>query len=440
MFRFKLLTILFVVLSLACNISVLQAKLIEKSSKKMPSWIGKNFEEKKKLFFSGSSTQSVFDKARQSAINDALTQVTKSLDLTMSINTQHIISDTGIFLDERTKTKTREVRLLDTKLKDIYFEKYEDKGKYYYTVHALVEYNKKDYEEEKARLAKEYEQLRQNVANRYTKAKQLISNNYFLQALPELFEALEIIYIYGVHQALEPEITSIIDDILEDISFKNTFSLTENHSGIKADIVAYFNKTKEVCSKYCFTVKSLNNFSIESITADEEGKIDYSFNKVSYLKKSNYKLDLNLQKTFNLDEDFIKNYSFRKVSDELNFLGNNKKIALNISSNKNKNELTKILSTSLIQNGFVVVTNNSDYILNLKFNFVEIAKTELKRLQSDDTLLFISKANIIADLVSADEKNQINSISAEEKGFGKTENQSYFDLLQKVSTVIVNSL
>ena len=98
---------------------MLQAKLIEKSSKKTPDWIGKNFEDKKKLYFSGSSTQSAFDKARQLAINDALTQVTQSLDLTMSVNTQHIISDTGIFLDERTKTKTRAVRLLDTKIKDI---------------------------------------------------------------------------------------------------------------------------------------------------------------------------------------------------------------------------------------------------------------------------------------------------------------------------------
>ncbi len=440
MFRFKFLTILFVVLSLACNISILQAKLIEKSSKKTPNWIGKNFEEKKKLFFSGSSTQSVFDKARQSAINDALTQVTQSLDLTMSINTQHIISDTGIFLDERTKTKTRDVRLLDTKIKDIYYEKYEEKGKYLYTVHALVEYNKKDYEEEKARLAKEYEQLRQTVANRLTKANQLINNNLYLNALPELFESLKIIYVYGINQTLEHEILAKINDILDDISFKNNFSITQTHSGIKANISAYFDKTNEVCSKYVFTLKSLNGFSIETIYANEEGKIDYSFNKVSCLKKSNYKLELNLQTTFNLDEDFLTNYSFRSVSDDLNFLGDKKKISLNVSANKNKEELIKILSTSLIQNGFVVVKNNSDYILNLNFNFIETDKTEIKKLQSEDTLLFISKANIIAELVSAENNTQINSVSSEARGFGKTENQSYFDLFQKVSTTVINSL
>ncbi len=440
MFRFKFITTLFVVLSLACNISVLQAKLIEKSSKKTPDWIGKNFEDKKKLYFSGASTQSSFDKARQLAINDALTQVTQSLDLTMSVNTQHIISDTGIFLDEKTKTKTRAVRLLDTKIKDIYYEKYEENGKYHYSVHALVEYNKKDYDEEKARLANEYAQLKQNVVNRYAKAKQLIVCNNVLQALPELMEALRIIYVYGVNQPLEQEIVALINDVLDDISFKNSFSISDEHSGIKTDIVAYFDKTKEVCSKYIFTLKSLNGFSIETIPANEEGKIDYSFNKVSYLKKSNYKLDLNLQKTFNLEEDFLKNYSFKTVSDELNFLGNKKKISLNISSNKNKNELAKILSTSLVQNGFVIVNNNADYILNLNFNFVEIAKTELKKLQSDDTLLFISKANIVADLVSSSNNTQINSVSTEARGFGKTENQSYFDLLQKVSTSVINSL
>ena len=62
MFKFKFITILLVVLSLACNVSVLQAKLIEKSSKKTPDWIGKNFEDKKNLYFSGSSTQSVLIK------------------------------------------------------------------------------------------------------------------------------------------------------------------------------------------------------------------------------------------------------------------------------------------------------------------------------------------------------------------------------------------
>ncbi|MCR4663683.1 MAG: LPP20 family lipoprotein, partial [Endomicrobiaceae bacterium] len=277
MFKFKFITILFIVLSLACNISVLQAKLVERSSKKMPNWIGKNFEDKKKLYFSGSSTQSAFDKARQAAINDALTQVTQSLDLTMSVNTNRLISDTGIFLDERTKTKTREVRLLDTKIKDVYYEKYEEKGKYLYTVHALVEYNKKDYEEEKARLAKEYAQLKQNVANRYTKAKQLINTNNMLQALPELFEALKIIYIYGVNQTLEQEIAAVINDILDDISFKNSFNISDNHSGVKAEISAYFDKTNEVCSKYVFNLKSLNGFSIETISANDEGIIDYSF-------------------------------------------------------------------------------------------------------------------------------------------------------------------
>jgi len=440
MFKLRFITILFVVLSLACNVSLLQAKLIEKSSRKTPDWIGKNFEDKKNLYFSGSSTQSVFDKARQFAINDALTQVTQSLDLTMSVNTQHIISDTGIFLDERTKTKTREVRLLDTKIKDIYYEKNEENGKCVYTVHALVEYNKKDYEEEKARLAKEYVQLKQAVVNGYTKAKQLINSGNKLEALPELFESLKIIYIYGVNQTAEHEIVAVINDILDDISFKNIFSVAEEHSGIKANITAYFDKTNEVCSKYIFTLKSLNGFSIETVSTNEDGKIDYSFNKVSYLKKSNYKLILDLYKTFNLEEDFCKNYSFRTVSDDLNFLGDKKKISLNVSANKNKEELIKILSTSLIQNGFVIAKNKADYILDLNFNFVETAKTELKQMQSKDTLLFISKANITSDLISAENKTQINSTSSEVRGFGKTENQSYYDLFQKVSNTIINSL
>ena len=177
MFKLKFEVFIFIVMSLACNISLLQAKLVDKSSKKMPSWIGQNSEDKKKLYFSGSSTQETFDKARQFAINDALTQVIQSLDLTMSVNTNRIISDTGIYLDEKTKSKTRDVKLLDTKLKDIYFEKNENASKTFYTVHVLIEYNKKNYEEERTRLKKEYEELKQNLANRYKKAKKLNSNN-----------------------------------------------------------------------------------------------------------------------------------------------------------------------------------------------------------------------------------------------------------------------
>lgn len=440
MFKLKFITFILIVLSLACNISVLQAKLVDRSSRKMPSWVGQNSEDKKKLYFSGSSTQDTFDKARQLAINDALTQVVQSLDLTISVNTNRIITDTGIYLDERTKSKTREVRLLDTKLKSVYFEKYDDAGKISYTVHALIEYNKKDYEEEKARLAKEYEQLKQNLANKYTKARQLISENLLVQALPELIESLKIIYTYGINQTLEPEIVLQINNVLGYISFKNSFSSNENHSGIKSDIFVYFDKTSETCPKYSFIVKTINNFSIENVCTNDDGKIEYSFNKVSYLKKSNYKLEFDLKTTFNLDDDFMKNYSFRNVSDELNFLGDKRKILLNISADKNKDELVKIIVSSLVQNGFVVVENNADYILNLKFNFVEYTKTELKKLQSMDSELFISKANIVAELVSYDNKTQINSISSEEKGFGKSENQSYFDLLQKVSTSITNSL
>ncbi|MBQ3834360.1 MAG: hypothetical protein II816_02440, partial [Elusimicrobia bacterium] len=208
MLKIKFFTVLLIIISLACNASVLQAKLVERSSKKMPTWIGKNSEDKKYLYFAGSAVDEKFDKARQLAINDALTQAVESLDLTMSVNTEKIITETGSFIDSRTKTKTSKVRVLNTKVKDVYFEKYNDGGKKSYTVHALVEYNKKDYEAEKARLAKEYEQLKQNLTNRYAKANEYISKNLYSDALPELFESLSLIYNYGINQTLEPEIVA----------------------------------------------------------------------------------------------------------------------------------------------------------------------------------------------------------------------------------------
>ncbi len=440
MIKLKFVSFLLIVLSLACNISVLQAKLVDRSSGKMPSWIGHNSEDKKKLYFSGSSTQETFDKARQFAINDALTQVIQSLDLTMSVNTNRIISDTGVYLDEKTKSKTRDVKLLDTKLKDIYFEKYENSGKISYTIHALIEYNKKDYEEEKARLKKEYDTLKQNLVNRYTKAKHLTDNNLLYQALPELIESLKIIYNYGINQTLESEILAHINDILGYISFKNSFSSTQNHSGIKSDILAYYSKTNEACKKYTFAVKTIDNFLIETIYGNDEGKLEYSFNKVSYLKKSNYKLEFDLKITFNLDEEFYKNYSFKTVSDELNFLGDKRKIAVKITANKNKDDLIKTITANLVQNGFVVVEKNADYILDIKFNFIDSNKTEVKNLQSSDTTLFISNANVVAELLSFDTKTQISSFSGQEKGFGKTQIKSYYDLIQKVSATITDSL
>lgn len=442
MHKIKFLIILFIVISLACNASVLQAKLVDRSSKKMPSWIGKNDEDKKNLYFSGSAVDEKFDKARQLAINDALTQAVESLDMTMSVNTEKIISETGSFIDSRTKTKSSNVRVLNTKVKDVYFEKYEEGGKISYTVHALVEYNKKNYEEEKARLAKEYEQFRQNFTNRYSKANDYINKGLYCDALPELFENLKLIYIYGINQTLEPEIVAKINDILSKINFKNFFSSSENHSGINANISAYFSgkNVNDVCKKYAFVVKTVNNFSIETVYCNEEGEIDYSFNKVSYLKKSNYKLDLDLQTTFNLDEDFYNNYSFKNVSDELNFLGNKKKIKLNITSNKSGKDLLATLKSYLVQNGFVTVTEKPDFILNVNFKFTESEKTELKSFASDDADLFISNADITAELVSADKNSQISSFTSQEKGFGKTVNKSYTDLLQKVSVAIINSL
>lgn len=442
MIKLKVFTILITVICLACNISVLQAKLIERSSKKMPNWIGKNSEDKKKLYFAGSAVQENFDKARKLAVNDALTQVAESLDLTMSVNTDRIISDTGVFLQDRTKTKTRDVRLLDAKIKDVYFEKYENSGKISYTVHALVEYNKKDYEQEKARLAKEYEQLKQNLANKYVKANRLIDDNLYFDSLSELIEVLKLIYNYGINRTLEPEVLSKINEILSKINFRNSFSVSENHSGIKTKIFAYFSNSDDICKKYVFTIKTVNDFSIETVFSDENGEIYYNFNKISYLKKSNYKLDLDLQATFNLEEDFIKNYSFKQISDELDFLGDKKKIVLKVSVNQKWEELVKVLSSYLVQNGFVIIEKESeaDYVLNLKFNFLETLKTEIKTLQSSDGTLFISNASIVADLVSRENNVQINGFSGEEKGFGKTVNKSYLDLIQKVSNSVINSL
>ena len=102
--------------------------------------------------------------------------------------------------------------------------------------------------------------------------------------------------------------------------------------------------------------------------------------------------------------------------------------------------MIKTITANLVQNGFVVVEKNADYILDIKFNFIDSNKTEVKNLQSSDTTLFISNANVVAELLSFDTKTQISSFSGQEKGFGKTQIKSYYDLIQKVSATITDSL
>ena len=157
------------------------------------------------------------------------------------------------------------------------------------------------------------------------------------------------------------------------------------------------------------------------------------------MKKLSYKLEFDLKATFNLNDDFYNNYSFRTVSDELNFLGDKKKIVLNVTSNKHKDDLIKAITANLVQNGFVVVKKDADYILDFKCDFLGLNKTEVKDMQTSEPL-FISNANIVAELISCKAKAQINSFCGQEKGFGKTKIKSYYDLIQRVSTLVINSL
>ena len=112
---------------------------------------------------------------------------------------------------------------------------------------------------------------------------------------------------------------------------------------------------------------------------------------------------------------------------------------LNVTSNKNKDDLIKVITANLVQNGFVVVKKDADYILDFKFDFIGSSKAELKDIQSDTTL-FVSNANIVAELISCKANTQINSFYGQEKGFGKTKIKSYYDLIQRVSSITINSL
>ncbi len=432
--------VVLLVLALACNTTVLQAKLVSKSSKKMPSWIGMTTEDKSKFYFSGSSTQDTFEKAKKLAVSDALTQIAESLDLTMSVNTKRLITETSVSLEDSSSSKSRDVKILNATIKDVYFEEYEDNGSHTYTVHVLMQYDKKDYQKEKDRLAKEYEGFKQNVANRYTKAKQLIQTNNCREALPELFESLKIICNYGVSRNLESEILSTINQLLSYIDIQDSYSSSDKLSGVQAKFKISFSATQELCKNFSFTVNTLSNFSIDKVLTNDAGEIDYQFKKVAFLKKSNYKLDLDIKTTYNLDENFINAYTFKEVSKELNFLGNKKRILVNISSNKSNEELENLVKSNLIQNGFVTAAKDNDFILRANVSIIETTKSTIKDSSGSYAPLYIANATVTAELSSYDDKTQINSTSFEERGFGKTESKAYSDLLQKISSSITNNL
>jgi len=439
MFKFKFVTILLILLSLACNISVLQAKLVERSSKKMPDWVGNTTEDKSKFYFSGSSSgQSSFETARKLAISDALTQIIESLDLTMSVNSNRILTETQSFMEDRTKSKTADVRVLNTKVKKVYFEKYDEQGKISYNVHVLLSYSKKEYDKEKERLAQEYENYKQSIANRFTKAEQLITEHCYQEALFELFETLKMIDEYGICRGLEGEIIPNINNLLTKISFSNSFITTTNNSGILAEIYVSFSNEQKY-SNAIFDLKTLNNFSIDSITSDENGIVNHQFNKVSYLKKSNYKLELNLQKTYDVDENFLNKYKIKDIYEDLNFITSKKRIYVSM---KNDNvQLMNLIKASLVQNGFNVVDSEEEsrFVLEMDFSMGEVNESTLN-VTSGDSVLFISNAHISAKLIENKDKKSMSSASFSEKGFGKTKEKSYSDLLQKISISIINIL
>jgi len=195
-----------------------------------------------------------------------------------------------------------------------------------------------------------------------------------------------------------------------------------------------------LCKNFSFTVNTLSNFSIDKVLTNDAGEIEYQFKKVAFLKKSNYKLDLDIKTTYNLDENFINAYTFKEVSKELNFLGNKKRILVNISSNKSNEELENLVKSNLIQNGFVTATKDNDFILRANVSIIETTKSTIKDSSGSYAPLYIANATVTAELSSYDDKTQINSTSFEERGFGKTESKAYSDLLQKISSSITNNL
>lgn len=128
------------------------------SHRKVPSWISSIPEEKRYLYYVGSSSDAdSFDAGKNEAIGDALAQVVATIGIKATSTATY---EERYFAEEYTTTIQAELltegkaRLQDTEISEIYYEQWErGDGSGFFRVWVLLKYSREEIEREQERLA-----------------------------------------------------------------------------------------------------------------------------------------------------------------------------------------------------------------------------------------------------------------------------------------------
>jgi hypothetical protein len=167
--------------------------LIEKSSRKAPSWTTKVPKKRGNLFFVGtSSTSETLDQGRNLAAADAFRQIMEAVGIRVSGSTSvhEEYRETYRAVLEGELFTEGKARLRNAELEQTYFEKYRrPDGSLFYQVWVLVRYAREDLEQEQARLAELEQQKLNEAEDRAASAAGQLESGLFWQAVTGYIDA-----------------------------------------------------------------------------------------------------------------------------------------------------------------------------------------------------------------------------------------------------------
>ena len=123
--------------------------LVQSSAKKMPQWITGIPQDRDFYFFVGTSGDAEsYDRGKEEAIDDAISQVVKMIGVTVTSTTTY---EERYFAEQYVTTISAELfaegkaKLQDAEIREIYFEKYaRADGSGFFRVWALLKYGKRE--------------------------------------------------------------------------------------------------------------------------------------------------------------------------------------------------------------------------------------------------------------------------------------------------------
>lgn len=401
------------------------------SQKSMPSWIGKTVETADTISFSGSATgKSTFEDARSLAVADALDKAASMLDLKMSAYTKTMLTEMGSALESSTEASTIEVRLGNAKIADIYYERLN--GRETYNVYVLVEFARADFEAEKARIAKLYKDEQASVTNKYRAALDEIKQKDYFSAFANLVKAYYSISCYGVGKDKEADITGKLSDIWGMVTTDVT--LTPSGGATKVDVTVAVKEPYTAFSGLTFNFKTnKGSFELPEAVTNSKGLMTNTLKGAGILGGQIASVTLNLNKSFNLKEDFDIPLNFTRNLEIDIALQNGlvKAAELALKTNEidgiDKKSIEFSIMQPLTKAGFNTVFDRNGITLKADVNIQKPQKTP------DGITLITGQVKL--QFVSNKDSRVLNDLSVTVKAFGADGNLAASDFLRQLSNL-----